>query len=59
MNLNHPAFLEEYLPVIQALKKRHVPFWLGSDIHHSLDAPYHMDRLCSALGIGAEDVWDP
>ena len=58
-NLDHPAFLQEYLPVIEALKEKQVRFWLGSDVHHSPDAPYDMARLCSALCIGSENVWNP
>jgi hypothetical protein len=58
-NLDQPAFLQEYLPVIEALRERQVRFWLGSDLHHSPDAPYDMNRLCSALGIGIADVWEP
>lgn len=58
-NLDNRVFLREYLPVIQALKKRRVRFWLGSDIHHSFDPHYDMARLCSELGIGVEDVWTP
>lgn len=58
-NLDQPVFLREYLPVIEALKKRQVKFWLASDVHHSTDAPYEMDRLCSALNIGINDIWYP
>ena len=57
--LDQPVFLQEYLPVIEALKERQVRFWPGSGIHHSLDALYDMNRLCSALGIGTENVWYP
>ena len=58
-NLDQPLFLQEYLPVIEVLKERHVPFWLGSDVHHSGSAPYDMNRLCAALGIGSDDIWMP
>ncbi|MFC1714962.1 hypothetical protein ACFL6S_14940, partial [Candidatus Poribacteria bacterium] len=58
-NLDQPVFLQEYLPVIEALKERQVLFWLGSDVHHSPDDPYDMDSLCSALGISIENVWNP
>ena len=58
-NLDNPVFLREYLPVIEALKKRQVRFWLGSDIHHSVDSSYDMNRLCSKLGIDTDHVWDP
>ncbi len=58
-NLNQPVFLQEYLPVIEALKERQVLFWLGSDVHRSPDAPYDMNRLCSALGISIKNIWNP
>ncbi len=57
-NLHNKVFLNEYIPVIKALKERNVLFWLGSDAHHSSD-DYDMSRLCLALGIGEEDVWIP
>ena len=58
-NLDQPIFLQEYLPVIEALRERQVRFWLGSDVHRSLDAPYNMNYLCSELGISIKDVWNP
>ena len=58
-NLTEPLFLERYRPVTRVLKERGVPFWLGSDVHHSSDAPYEMRRLCTELGIDAGDVWVP
>lgn len=58
-NLDQPVFLQEYLPVISALKERQVLFWIGSDVHHSLETPYDMSRLCSALSIGTDNVWNP
>ena len=58
-NLDQPIFLREYLPAIHALQERRARFWLGSDAHRLPDAPYEMSRLCSALGINAEDVWNP
>lgn len=58
-NLDQPIFLQEYLPVMEALRERQVRFWLGSDVHHSPDDPYDMNRLCSSLGISVQDVWNP
>lgn len=58
-HLGPDGLLEEYCPVIEALRARQVPFWLGSDVHHSADAPYDMHRLCAQLGIGEKDIWNP
>jgi len=58
-NLNQPEFIREYIPVVQALKSQGVRFWLGSDVHHSFDSVYDMNRMCAVLDIGADDIWMP
>ena len=58
-NLSQPEFIQEYIPVVQALKSQGVRFWLGSDVHHSLNNVYDMNRMCAVLDIGENDIWMP
>lgn len=58
-NLHQPEFMREYIPIVQALKAQGVRFWLGSDVHHSLDGEYDMNRMCAVLDIGVDDIWTP
>jgi len=58
-NLNQPEFIREYIPVVQALKSQGVRFWLGSDVHHSLNSTYDMNQMCAMLDIGVNDIWMP
>ncbi|HIE28558.1 TPA: hypothetical protein EYP66_14855 [Candidatus Poribacteria bacterium] len=58
-NLNQPEFIDKYVPVVQALKSQGVLFWLGSDVHHSLNSVYDMNRMCAVLDISVNDIWVP
>lgn len=58
-NLNQPEFIYQYIPVVQALKSQGVHFWLGSDVHHSINSGYDMNRMCAVLDIGVDDIWIP
>jgi len=58
-NLNQPEFIREYIPVIQALKSQGVRFWLGSDVHHSINSGYNIDQMCAVLNISVDDIWIP
>ena len=58
-NLNDPKLIREYIPVVQALKSQGVRFWLGSDVHHSLNNVYDINRMCAVLDIDVSDIWMP
>jgi len=36
-----------------------VRFWLGSDVHHSLNNVYDINRMCAVLDIDVSDIWMP